>query len=103
AKDFAPVVMLAQSAQVIVVPASLPVYSIKELIALAKAKPGELNYVSAGAGGAPYLGAELFKSMAGVNIVEVRYKGAGPGTTALVAGETQVMVSNVTSALAFIK
>ena len=79
-----------------VVHPSLPVKSVKELIALAKARPGELNYGSGGIGGASHLPAELFKSMAGANIVNVNYKGTGQAINALVAGEIQLMFANAT-------
>ena len=102
-RDFAPVTMMYKSPMVLVVNPSQPVHSVKELIALAKARPGELNYVSAGTGGAPHLSMELFKSMAGVNIVRVSYKGTGPGVNALVAGEIQVMIGSATSVAAQIK
>ena len=76
--DFAPVTIAVRAPNVIIVHPSLPVKSVKELIALAKARPGELNYGSGGIGGASHLPAELFKSQAGINIVNVNYKGTGP-------------------------
>ena len=89
-RDFSPVTLAVSPPSVLIVTPSLPVNSVKELIALAKAKPGELNYASAGVGGASFLAAELFKSMAGVNIVHVPYKGSGPGLTDLMGGQIQV-------------
>jgi tripartite-type tricarboxylate transporter receptor subunit TctC len=71
---------------------SLPVKSVKELIALAKARPGELNYASGTAGSTTHLATELFKSMAGVNIVRVAYKGNAPAVTGAVSGEGQVII-----------
>jgi tripartite-type tricarboxylate transporter receptor subunit TctC len=73
---------------------ALPVNSIKELIALAKAKPGALNYASGGVGTTPHLAAELFKAMAGVNIVHIPYKGAGPAISDLIGGQVQLMFPN---------
>ena len=89
-KDFAPVSMTDSSPSVLVVHPSLPVKSVRELIALAKARPGELNYSRASAGGASHLSAELFKSMAGVNFVPVPYKGGGPALLALLGGEVEL-------------
>lgn len=92
--DFVPVTIAVRAPNVIVVHPSLPVHSIKELVALAKARPGELNYGSGGIGGASHLPAELFKSQAGVNIVNVNYKGTGPAISALIGGEVHVMFAN---------
>ena len=90
-RDFAPVTSVAKGANVLVVNPALPVKSVAELVALAKAKPGELNYGSSGTGASNHLAAELFRAMAGVNIVRINYKGAGPALTALLAGELQLM------------
>ena len=90
-KDFSPIVAVAKAANVLVVNPALPIHSVAELIALAKAKPGELNYGSSGTGASNHLAAELFRVMAGVNIVRINYKGAGPALTALLAGEIQLM------------
>ena len=92
--DFSPVTIAVRAPNVIVVHPSLPVKSVKELVALAKARPGELNYGSGGIGGASHLPAELFKAQAGVNIVNVNYKGTGPAISALLAGEVHVMFAN---------
>ncbi len=92
--DFAPVTIAVRAPNVIVVHPSLPVKSVKDLIALAKARPGELNYGSGGIGGASHLPAELFKSQAGINMVNVNYKGTGPAISALMAGEVHVMFAN---------
>ena len=89
-KDFAPISMTDSSPSVLVVHPSLPVKSVRELIALAKARPGELNYSRASAGGPSHLSAELFKSMAGVNFVPVPYKGGGPALLALLGGEVEL-------------
>ncbi len=91
ARDFAPITSVTRAPNVLVVNSTLPVKSVAELVALAKAKPGELNYGSSGTGGSNHLAAELFRFMAGVNIVRINYKGAGPALTALLAGELQLM------------
>ena len=93
-KDFAPITLVAKTPMVVVVHPSLPVRSIKELVALAKARPGQLNYSSGIAGSTTHLPAEMFKSMAGVELVRVSYKGGAPALTALLSGETQVMFGN---------
>ena len=90
-KDLAPITMIAISPAVVVVHPTLPVKSIKELIAMAKARPGELNYASGIAGSLTHLPGELFKAMAGVNIVRVAYKGGAPALNAILSGEVQVM------------
>jgi tripartite-type tricarboxylate transporter receptor subunit TctC len=96
-KDFTPITMTTTSPSTLVVNPSLPVHSIKELITLAKAKSGELNYGSSSAGTPTHLGAELFKAMTGVNIVRVAYKGNGPALNALIAGEVHLMFANAAS------
>lgn len=89
-KDFAPVTQLASSPSVLVVHPSLPVKTIADLVKLTKARPGEMNYGSTGAGSATFLAAELFKGMAGVNIVHVPYRGGGEALTAIISGEISV-------------
>ena len=89
-KDFAPVTQLASSPSVLVVHPSLPVKTIADLVTLTKARPGEMNYGSTGAGSATFLAAELFKGMAGVNIVHVPYRGGGEALTAILSGEISV-------------
>ena len=86
-----------------VVTTSLSVRSIKELIALAKAKPGQLNFASAGSGTSHHLGGELFKSATGVNIVHVPYKGTAPAVTDLVSGQVSMMIANMPAVLPMIK
>ena len=93
-RDFSPLTLVSSAPLTLVVHPSLPVKSVKELIALAKARPGKLDYSSAGQGVPPQIAAELFKSMAGVNIVSVNYKGSGEALTALIAGEVQVAFGN---------
>ena len=93
-RDFAPVTLGTSSPGVIVVHPSLPVKNVKELIALAKAKPGEFNYASGTPGSAAHLTGELFKSLAGVDVIRISYKGSGPGLTALIGGQVQMSFPN---------
>ncbi|MBY0439292.1 MAG: tripartite tricarboxylate transporter substrate binding protein, partial [Burkholderiales bacterium] len=93
-RDFVPVTLAASLPHVLTVHPSLPVKSVKELIALAKARPGALNYSSAGAGTSLHMAMELFLSMAGLNIVHIPYKGAGPATADLLAGHVQLATPN---------
>ncbi len=102
-RDFAGVTLLERSPNVLVVHPSVPVKSVKELIALARAKPGGLNYSSSTAGGSSHLAGELFKSMAGVNIVWVPYKGSAPAAVALIGGEVQLAFSSAGAATPHIK
>ena len=90
-RDFAPVALLSQYPHLAVVHPSSPMKSMKELIALAKAKPGSLNYASAGAGTPSHLGTELFASMAGIDIVHVPYRGGGPANVAILGGQVELM------------
>jgi tripartite-type tricarboxylate transporter receptor subunit TctC len=94
-KDFVPVAILATGTNVLTVNPNVPVHSVKELVELAKAKPGYLNYASAGIGSFQNLSGELFKVMAGVDIVHVPYKGGGPSMLAVIAGEDQLMFSSI--------
>jgi tripartite-type tricarboxylate transporter receptor subunit TctC len=94
-KDFAPVGLLAKGANVLVVSPSLPVHSVAELIALAKRQPGDLQYASAGIGSFQHLGSELFKLMAGVEMLHVPFKGGGPAMIDVVGGHTKVMFSSM--------
>jgi tripartite-type tricarboxylate transporter receptor subunit TctC len=102
-KDFAPVALVAIQPNVLVVHPSVPAHSVTELIAYAKQHPGKLNYASTGVGVAAHLSGELFKAMAGVDIVHVPYKGAQPALTDVLAGQVQVMFATSTSVLPFIK
>lgn len=90
AKDFAPVGMVATSPQMLTVNAELPVKTVGELVALAKAKPGQLNYGSAGFATSPHVGGELFNALAGTNIVHIPYQGSGPAVTALLRNDVQM-------------
>jgi tripartite-type tricarboxylate transporter receptor subunit TctC len=101
--DFAPISLIEILANIVIVHPSLPVKSIKDLITLAKARPGELNYGSGNTGGSSHLGVELFKSMAGVNIVRVVFKGSGPVIPALFSGEVQLTFADVGSVVPHMK
>jgi tripartite-type tricarboxylate transporter receptor subunit TctC len=101
-KDFAPITLVAEAPGVLVVHPSVPAKNVKELIALAKAKPGELSYASAGNGTAPHISGELFKMMTGTDLVHVPYKGSAPATTDTLAGHTQVMFPSVVAASSYI-
>jgi tripartite-type tricarboxylate transporter receptor subunit TctC len=90
-KDFAPITLGLSQSQIMAVHPSVPVKTVKEFIAYARAKPGSLNYGSGAAGGTNHLAAELFKSMASVNIMRISFKGTGPALNALLGGEIQVM------------
>jgi tripartite-type tricarboxylate transporter receptor subunit TctC len=94
-KDFVPVSIFATGTNVLTVNPQVPVHSVKELLDLAKAKPGVLNYASAGIGSFQHLSGELFKLTAGVDIAHIPYKGGGPALLALIAGEDQVMFSSI--------
>ncbi|MBI2227206.1 MAG: tripartite tricarboxylate transporter substrate binding protein [Betaproteobacteria bacterium] len=101
--DFAPITQLMTSQFVLIVHPSVPAKSVGELVAFAKAKPGNLNYASAGIGSPLHLAAELFKSRAGINIVHVAYKGGGPAATAVLAGETQLLFGSIAASLQHVK
>jgi tripartite-type tricarboxylate transporter receptor subunit TctC len=94
-KSFAPVGILASGPNVLVVNPELPVHSVKDLLALAKQKPGELQYASAGVGSFQHLGGELFKLEAGVNILHVPFKGGGPAMIDVIGGHTKIMFSSL--------
>jgi tripartite-type tricarboxylate transporter receptor subunit TctC len=102
-KDLQPITILASGEQVVVVHPSVAAKTIQDLVALAKQKPGALNYASAGTGTAIHLGAELLKLRAGIDITQVPYKGGGPAAAAVVSGEVQVLVGTVASAIPFIQ
>ena len=102
-RDFTAVGLVAEGPFVLVVHPSMPVKSVKELIALARAKGGQLNYASAGVGGLPHLAGELFKSMTGVQMTHVPYKGAAPATVELVGGHVPIMFNNMLSAVPHVK
>jgi tripartite-type tricarboxylate transporter receptor subunit TctC len=102
-KDLAPISRLAESPFLLVTHPSLPVKSVKELIALAKSRPGKLNFAYAGNGSSGHLTGELFKSMAGIKTTDVPYKGAGPAMIDVLAGQCDLMVANILSSLPYVK
>jgi tripartite-type tricarboxylate transporter receptor subunit TctC len=102
-KDFAPVALVAIQPNILVVVPGLSVFSVKDLIAMAKANPGKLNYASSGAGAAAHLAGELFKAMAGVDIVHVPYKGAQPALTDVIAGQVQMMFATSASVIPYVR
>jgi tripartite-type tricarboxylate transporter receptor subunit TctC len=102
-RDFAPITLAVSSPSMLVAHPSLPVKSVKELIALAKAKPGQLNYAAGTIGAAPHLAGELFKFMAGVSMVRVPYKGSGPGLIGVMTGEVELMFPGAASAWGYVK
>jgi len=103
ARDFAPISLTAEINNTLVVHPSLPVKSVKELIAFAKARPGELNYASGGVGSAQHIPMEMLKAIASVNIVHVAYKGLTPAFNDVVAGQVPMMVCGVVTAAPFQK
>jgi tripartite-type tricarboxylate transporter receptor subunit TctC len=102
-KDFLPVVLVAGVPNVLVVNPSVPINSVADLIKLAKAKPGSINFASSGSGTSIHLSGELFKTMAGVDMTHVPYKGSSPALTDLMGGQVQIMFDNLPSSLALIK
>jgi tripartite-type tricarboxylate transporter receptor subunit TctC len=102
-KDFAPLTLVASSPNIAVVHPSLPVKSVRELIAFARARPGQLNYAAGSLGAAPHLAAELFKSMAKLNIVRVAYKGTGGSLVGIISGEVELMFPTAGSVTPHIK
>jgi len=102
-RDFAPVTLGASLPNILVVHPALPVKSVRELIVLAKTRAGQLNYSSAGSGTSPHLSMELFRLMAGITLTHIPYKGSGPATVDLLAGQVQLSMPNVLTALPHIK
>jgi tripartite-type tricarboxylate transporter receptor subunit TctC len=102
-RDFAPVTLVAETSQVLAVHPSLPVKTVKEFIVYAKARPGQLNYSSAGNGSQPHLTAEMFKTQTGVNYVHVPYKGAPPAMVDLLAGQVALTFATAPSAVPHVK
>jgi tripartite-type tricarboxylate transporter receptor subunit TctC len=102
-KDFAPVAMLAKSVNVLVVHPDIPARDVRELIAYAKANPGKLNFSSSGVGASSHLAGELFKQVAGVQIVHVPYRGTGPSTTDLISGAVQMAIDSASTLLPHIR
>ena len=102
-KDLAPAAMVALVPNVMVVNSSLPAKSVAEFIALAKAKPGKINFASSGSGTSIHMSAEMFKMLTGVDIVHVPYKGSGPALADLLGGQVDVMFDNLTSSIGHIR
>jgi tripartite-type tricarboxylate transporter receptor subunit TctC len=102
-RDFVSISLVASSPSFVTVHPSLPVRSIQELIAFAKAKPGELYYSAAGVGTNPHIAGELFNLLADVNIVAVQFKGGGPADTAVIAGEVGVTFGNISQEIGYVK
>jgi len=102
AKDFAPVILLAKFPLIMTVTAMLPARSVADVITLAKARPGQLAFASAGTGGAPHLAGELFKTLAAIDLLHVPYRGSGPAVVDLIAGRVAMMFDAAPSLLPFI-
>jgi tripartite-type tricarboxylate transporter receptor subunit TctC len=102
-RDFTPIALVGEYASLLVVHPSLPVKSVADLIGLAKARPGQLNYGSAGTGSAGHLVMEMFRSRAAIDMVHVPYKGAGPALTEVMAGQVSVLFSNPLGSFGFVK
>jgi tripartite-type tricarboxylate transporter receptor subunit TctC len=102
-RDFAPITQAASLPNILVVHPSLPVKSVAELVALAKKQPGKLDYASAGIGTSPQMSMELLKSMTGIDLLHIPYKGTAPGVVDLLAGQVKVMAPNLLTALPHIK
>jgi tripartite-type tricarboxylate transporter receptor subunit TctC len=102
-KDFAPITLLGIAPTVLVVNQEVPAKNLRELIALAKAKPGTLAYASGGNGTPPHINAEVFKAVAGIDLLHVAYKGGGPALTDLIAGRVHVMLDTAASAMPHVR
>ncbi len=102
-RDFAPITDLVSTPYVLVVHPSFAAHSAKELVEMAKARPGQINYASGGIGSAPHLAAEVFRSMASINLVHVPYKGSTPAITEVLAGQVPFIFTGIPSVLSYIK
>ena len=102
-RDFAPVTVVASTPNIIVVHPDVPAKTLAELLAMARARPGQVNFGSTSPGGSPHMSAELLKMMAGVDMVHVPYKGASPMLTDLMGGQIQVGFDNLPSTIAFVR
>ena len=102
-RDFAPVSYTSLITNILVVNANVPAKTVQDLVALAKAKPGELTFASSGAGSSTHLSAELFKSMTGTNILHVPYKGSSQAITDVMAGQVTMLIDNAPSSLPFVQ
>ncbi len=103
ATDIAPVSRVGVSQLLLVVPAASPAATVKDLIALARARPGTINFASSGTGSTAHLSAELLKALAGIDLVHVPYKGAGPALAELIAGQVQMLISGFASAWPYVR
>ena len=103
AKDFAPVTLATTSPSLLVVHPSVPAANVRQLIALAKSRPGEINFASGTVGATPYLAGEMFRHMAGIKIVGIAYKGTGPAVTAVMTGEVHMMFPGAPAAMPLVK
>ena len=101
--DFAPISLLSSAQNVLTVHPSVPAHSVRELLQLAKSKPGVLNYASAGPGTNPHIAGELFNYLGKVNLVVVHFKGGGPGLVATMSGEVSISFSNIAETTAFVR
>jgi tripartite-type tricarboxylate transporter receptor subunit TctC len=101
--DLAPITLIANSPTVLAVPSALPVNSLAEFVAYAKARPGELNYASYGVGSGPHLATELFQGMTGIKMVHVPYGGGGPAAVAAMTGQVQALFSSILPVLGMIR
>jgi tripartite-type tricarboxylate transporter receptor subunit TctC len=102
-KDFAPVTLLASVPNVLVVPVSLPVKSVKELVAYGKANPGKLSFASSGVGTSIHLSGEMFRTTTGIDMTHIAYKGSAPAVTDLIAAQVQLMFDNLPTSLQYVK
>jgi tripartite-type tricarboxylate transporter receptor subunit TctC len=102
-KDFAPVTLLASVPNVLVVPPSLPVKSVKELVAYGKANPGKLSFASSGVGSSIHLSGEMFRTTTGIDMTHIAYKGSAPAVTDLIAAQVQLMFDNLPTSLQYVK
>ncbi len=102
-KDFSPISLVAITPNILVAHPSLPVKTVKDLVALAKAKPGTLNFPSAGVGSSSHLAGELLKSLAKIDMVHVPFKGGGPALVAMISGEVQIMFATMPAAMPHVK
>ena len=102
-RDFVPIILLATTPNVLVVPANFPANSVQDVIKLAKAKPGELTFASSGAGTSIHLSGEMFKSMAGLDMTHIPYKGSGPMLIDLLSGQVNMAFDNLSASMVYIK
>ncbi|MBX9810526.1 MAG: tripartite tricarboxylate transporter substrate binding protein [Burkholderiales bacterium] len=102
-KDLAPITVIASTPYMLILHPSVPAKSVKELIKLARSRPGQLNYASAGSGTASHLAGEMFKKMAGIEVAHIPYKGVGPAVTDVVAGHVSLMLSGLPPAMPQVK